>query len=146
MPANTNAPTRLGGNKNSPAQLQSNPNRQDLLMARTCEVLFIDPAVSDRGTILGNLRPEVEAILLDRTRPAARQIAASLEGRRGLDSVHVIAHGAPGRVSFAAGDWSAASLEEEAEDLAAIGRARCRTADLSADSCQTWASPAGAAL
>src|ERR1700730_8274644 len=110
MPNKTNSPTALGDTKNSPDQLQSNRNRQDLLMARTREVLFIDPAVSDRGTILGNLRPGVEAILLDRTRPAAHQIAAALAGREGLGAVHIIAHGAPGRVSFAAGDWSAETL------------------------------------
>src|SRR3984893_16797707 len=123
MPTKTNSPTALGGTKTSPNQLQSNRYRQDLLMARTREVLFIDPAVSDRGTILGNLRPEVEAILLDRTRPAARQMAGALAGRHGLGAVHVIAHGAPGRVSFAAGDWSAETLVDEADDLAAIGRA-----------------------
>ena len=99
-------------------------------MARTCEVLFIDPAVSDRGTILDNLRPEVEAIVLDRTRPAARQIAAALEDRQALGAVHVIAHGAPGRVSFAAGDWSAATFEDEAEDFAQIGRALAASGDL----------------
>ena len=70
------------------------------------EILFVDPAVSDIATILGGLRPEVEAIVLDSSRPAARQISAALRERRGLDAVHVIAHGAPGRVSFAAGEWS----------------------------------------
>ncbi len=69
------------------------------------EILFVDPLVPDLGSVLGNLRPEVEAIMLDRRSPAARQIAAALEGREGLDAVHVMAHGAPGRVSFAAGEW-----------------------------------------
>ena len=68
------------------------------------EILFVDPSVSALGTILGNLRPGVEAIVLDSARPAARQIASALDGRRGLRSVHIMAHGAPGRVSFAAGD------------------------------------------
>ena len=74
------------------------------------EILFVDPSVSDIATILSGLRPEVEAIVLDSSRPAARQIAEALRGRRGLDAVHVIAHGAPGRVRFAAGEWSATTL------------------------------------
>jgi collagen type VII alpha len=78
-------------------------------MQRPSEILFVDPAVSDLETILGNLRPEVHAIMLDARWPAARQIAAALEGRSALDAVHVIAHGAPGRVNFAAGEWSAGS-------------------------------------
>ncbi len=68
------------------------------------EVLFVDPGVPDIATIFGNLRPGVEAIVLDKSQPAARQMAAALAGRRDLDAVHVIAHGAPGRVSFAAGE------------------------------------------
>ena len=80
-------------------------------MAHPAEILFIDPAVADVETILGNLRPEVQAIVLDRRWPAARQMAAALEGREELDAVHVIAHGTPGRVCFAGGDWSAETLE-----------------------------------
>ena len=112
----------------------------------TREILFLDPRVADIETLLGHLRPEVEAILLDPVRPAARQIAAAVAGRRGLDAVHVIAHGAPGRVSFAAGDWSAATLEEEAEDLAAIGQALGAGRNVNLWSCQTAAGPAGAAF
>jgi len=69
------------------------------------EIAFVDVSVGDIATILDSLRAGVEAVLLDRSRPAAGQIAAALAGRRGLAAVHIIAHGAPGRVSFAAGDW-----------------------------------------
>jgi hypothetical protein len=54
------------------------------------EILFVDPGVADIATLLGHLRPEVEAILLDPVRPATHQMAAALAGRHGLDSVHII--------------------------------------------------------
>ena len=95
-------------------------------------------------TILGNLRPGVEAIVLDADRPAARQIAAALEDRSGLDAVHVIAHGAPGSVKFASGDWSITTLEDEAENFAAIGRALAADGELRLWSCDTAAGAAGA--
>jgi Domain of unknown function (DUF4347) len=113
---------------------------------RTRELLFVDPGVSDIETLLGHLRPEVEAILLDPFRPPARQMAAAVAGRHDLDAVHVIAHGAPGRVSFTAGGWSAATLEDEAEDLAAIGQALGAGRNVNLWSCQTAAGPAGAAF
>ena len=50
-------------------------------------------------------------------------MAAALADERGLAAIHIIAHGAPGRVNFTAGEWSAETLAEEAEDLAAIGQA-----------------------
>jgi len=89
-------------------------------MTRTSELLFVDPAACDLATIVANLRPGVAAVVLDPARPAARQIAARLRYCRDLDAVHVIAHGAPGRVVFAAGEWSAARLAEDAADLAAF--------------------------
>ena len=108
------------------------------------EILFVDPSVSDLETILGSLRQEVEAIMLDPVRAPARQIAAALEGRTGLDAVHVIAHGAPGRVSFAAGDWSAETIEDEPDDLAVIGKALGEDGELCLWSCDSAAGVAGA--
>ena len=66
------------------------------------EVLFLDPCVPDVATILGNLRPGVEAIVLDRALAPARQMAAALGAAASLDAIHVIAHGAPGQGQFCA--------------------------------------------
>jgi hypothetical protein len=64
-------------------------------MTGTSEILFVDPSVSDLDVILGNLRAEVEAIVLDASHRPAHQMAAAIEGRYGLEAVHIIAHGAP---------------------------------------------------
>src|SRR5271166_6075416 len=82
------------------------------------EGLFLDPGVPDIATILGNLRPGVEGLVLDKTLPVARQMAPALGRRRDLDAIHVIAHGAPGRVSFTAEEWSGQTLEDDAADFA----------------------------
>jgi hypothetical protein len=111
--------------------------------ARVSEMLFVDASVDDLATILGNLRPGVEAVVLDRAAPPARQIAVALHGVRGLDAVHVIAHGAPGRVSFAAGHWSVETVENEPDDFAAIGRAIAVHGDLRLWSCRTGAGVPG---
>ena len=126
----------------------NNPNKnvEERVMARPREILFVDPSVSDIDTILNGLRPGVEAIVLDPATPAVRQIAATLAGRHGLSAVHIIAHGAPGRVNFASGDWSATTLEDEAENFAAIGRALAVDGELRLWSCDTGAGAAGAAF
>ncbi|TIW83664.1 MAG: DUF4347 domain-containing protein, partial [Mesorhizobium sp.] len=104
-------------------------------MARASELLFVDPSISDLQTVLGNLRPEVRAVVLNSGRPPAQQIAAALDGHKGLDAVHIIAHGAPGRVQFAAGEWSAATLKESDQDFAAIGKALAADGQLRLWSC-----------
>ena len=111
---------------------------------QTREILFIDRGVADFPTILRSLQPGIEAILLERDRPAARQIAAALARRPGLGTLHVIAHGAPGRVSFASGDWSLETLAEETRDFTAIGEALGPDGRLSLWSCRTGAGAAGA--
>jgi Domain of unknown function (DUF4347) len=111
--------------------------------ARVSEMLFVDTSVDDLATILCHLRPGVEAVVLDRATPPARQIAVALHGVRGLDAVHVIAHGAPGQVNFAAGPWSVETAENEPDDFAAIGRAIAAHGDLRLWSCHTGAGVAG---
>ena len=115
-------------------------------MTYVSEILFVDPAVDDIKTLVCNLRPGVEARVLDREIPAAQQIAAALDGVHDLDAVHVIAHGTPGRVNFSAGDWSLAMLDDEAENLAAIGRALGPHGELRLWSCETGAGEIGAAF
>ena len=71
-------------------------------------------------------------------------MAEALRDQRGLDAVHVIAHGEPGRVLFSSGLWSAEMLRYEAEDLAAIGRALAPEGELRLWSCNAAAGPSGA--
>ena len=42
--------------------------------ARVSEMLFVDTSVDDLATILCHLRPGVEAVVLDRATPPARQM------------------------------------------------------------------------
>src|SRR6266404_3133526 len=59
-------------------------------MIRKSEFLFVDPCVPDLKTLLGHLRPQVQAIVLDHRRPAARQMAEALDGREGLEAIYIV--------------------------------------------------------
>ena len=87
-----------------------------LTTAAVSEILVIDPLVPDVSTVLLNLRRDVEAILLDAARPAAGQIALKLADREGLSAIHVMAHGSPGRVTFATGEWTAEDAGDQSLD------------------------------
>ena len=106
-------------------------------MTRKSEVLFIDPAVSDIETILAELRPGVDAMVLESGRPAAQQMAKALACRSDLAAVHVIAHGAPGQVHFSGGQWSAATLARSSGYLAEIGHALSADGELRLWCCDT---------
>src|SRR4051794_20841297 len=106
-------------------------------MAQKTEFLFVDRFVPDLKTLLENLRPEVEAVVLDERRPAAQQMAEALAGAAGLEAIHIVAHGAPGRVCFANGEWSAESIGRHSIELAAIGCALGEQGDVRLWSCDT---------
>jgi collagen type VII alpha len=110
------------------------------------EIAFIDPAVFDPHVLLAGLRPGVEPILLNAAEPAPKQMVRTLAGYRNLAAIHVIAHGAPGRVSFAAGGWSAETLADQAEDFAAIGQALDEGGELQLWSCAAGSGAEGEAL
>ena len=115
-------------------------------MTRASEIVFIDPTVSDVGTLLAGLRPEVEAVLLESSERATAQIARTLRDRANLAVVHILAHGRPGEVSFGAGPLSLDTLDEDAADLAAIGHALGDGGDLRLWSCETGQGARGAAF
>jgi collagen type VII alpha len=107
------------------------------------EIAFIDPAISDCDTLIAGLRPEIAAIRLDASTPAPAQIARALAGRHGLRAIHIIAHGAPGEVSFAAGTLSRDTIADHANDIARIGEALDSDGELLLWSCATGQGPRG---
>lgn len=111
--------------------------------ARTAEIAFIDAAVSDIGVLLSGLRPNVQAIILRADEPALLQMARALQSRRDLASIHIIAHGTPGTVSFAAGALTVENLARHAGAMAAIGGALADDGEILLWSCQTGKGDSG---
>src|SRR5437870_4529211 len=110
------------------------------------ELAFIDPGVPHLHQLLAGLRDGVEPILLNAKQSAPAQMAEALQGRAELRAIHVIAHGHPGAVSFAAGPLSLASIAEHASDLAQIGAALADDGRLALWSCDTGRDETGRAF
>ena len=115
-------------------------------MTHPHEIAFIDPAITDIDALLSGLRPDVEAIILSRTDPAVAQMARAVEGQTDLGAIHVIAHGLPGEVSFAAGALSVETIDDEAAGLRSLGAALGAEGILSIWACHTGAGERGAAF
>ena len=109
------------------------------------EIAFIDRGVDDLATLLAGIRPDVEPILLSNDEPAPRQMARAVQGREGLEAIHVIAHGRPGEVSFGAGALSVETIAEHSDDLAQVGLA-LGDGELRLWTCQTAGGERGAAF
>ena len=106
-------------------------------MTHMREIAFIDSGIPDLDAFLAGLRSDVDGIVLDAASPALTQIAGALKGCAGLDAVHIVAHGQPGEVRFAAGALTLQSLRAYAPQLREIGLALDCEGRLQLWTCQT---------
>ena len=86
-------------------------------------VVFIDANVQDPQAIEKAVASNAEIVLLDANQDGLLQIANFLQGRTGLDSIHIVSHGAQGELSLGNAVVTAASLAGADTELDAIGAA-----------------------
>ena len=62
------------------------------------EVVFVDPTVPNYQELLSGMDPHIEVVMLDGGQDGVQQMASSLEGRTGIDAIHIISHGSSGEL------------------------------------------------
>ena len=62
------------------------------------EIVFIDSGIDDVATVLAAVEPGRTVVLLEAGQDGLQQIADHLDGRTGIDAVHIVSHGSPGAV------------------------------------------------
>jgi len=71
--------------------------------ARRTEIAFVDTALAGWETLAAGIRasrPDIEIAPLDTASHAVAQMAAWAGDHRGYDAIHILSHGAPGRLYF----------------------------------------------
>ena len=61
-------------------------------------IVFIDGRVEEIETLLSGIDTNAEVYVLDPQQDGVAQIADVLEGRSGIDSIHILSHGSAGRL------------------------------------------------
>jgi large repetitive protein len=107
---------------------------------------FIAADLSDLETLLAGLPAEAEVHLLDAEADGLAQMLAALAGRAGLSAIHVVTHGASGRVDLGSLALDGAALETRAEDLAALGQYLNEEGDILLYGCNVAEGESGAAF
>ena len=62
------------------------------------EIAFIDSRVQDSQTLIADLRPGVQLVILDPNMDGIAQITQALQNAGTVSSVHILTHGAPGEL------------------------------------------------
>ncbi len=93
-------------------------------------IVFIDGGLPDIDTLRAAAGPSAEVQLLEPAGDGPGQMAAALAGRRGLSAIHLLTHGATGRLDIGGTVLDASTLPRHRHSLAALGQALAPGGDL----------------
>jgi len=110
------------------------------------EVVFIDTRVPDYQTLLKDVSPDAEVVLLSTDKDGVQQIADALAGRHDIDAIHIISHGDSGVLLLGNGPLFEGNLAQYSAQLHSIGDALTADGDILLYGCDVGAGNAGRAF
>jgi uncharacterized delta-60 repeat protein len=93
-------------------------------------IIFVDSRVADYQSLIDSFVEPAEVFVLDGESDGLAQIAAYLQGRTGIDAIHVISHGSQGALYLGSSVLDSDSLASYQSQLASIGGALTETGDI----------------
>ncbi len=110
------------------------------------EVVFIEDNVRDYQKLAAAVTPGVEVVVLDHTKDGLQQMIAALDGRAPVDAIHVVSHGAQGRLELGTSIVDSANVDSYGAQLAQLGQHMNAGADLMLYGCTVAAGEPGTAF
>ncbi|MBX3328703.1 MAG: DUF4347 domain-containing protein, partial [Nitrospira sp.] len=108
------------------------------------EVVFVDPTVPNYQELLAGMDPHIEVVMLDGGSDGVQQMASALEGRTGIDAIHIISHGSAGELHMGTSTLNTDTMSNQyAQDLATIQTALSEQADILVYGCDFAKGDAG---
>ncbi|HBR36422.1 MAG TPA: hypothetical protein DD939_03885, partial [Sulfitobacter pontiacus] len=99
--------------------------------AERSEIYFVDSSVDDSESLISAIPAGAEVVVLDAGSDGVEQITSALQGRTGLDAIHILSHGESGQITLGDTILDAASINgDHADELAMIGSALSDDADI----------------
>ncbi|MFY1050278.1 Ig-like domain-containing protein [Ectopseudomonas khazarica] len=85
------------------------------------EIVFIDGNVQDYAQLIAGVSEGSEVVVLDGSQDGLQQIADYLNGRSGIDAIHIVSHGLSGQITLGSLTLDASNLQDHSSTLEAIG-------------------------
>ncbi|MFN5271906.1 MAG: DUF4347 domain-containing protein, partial [Planctomycetota bacterium] len=105
--------------------------------ASATEIVFVDPGVTDPQSLMQGLRTGVEFVMLDGSQDGIAQISAYLQGKSGIQAIHLVGHGRAGEIYLGSSVLGNDTLSQYAGELAQIGGALTSDGDILVYGCET---------
>ena len=108
-------------------------------------IIFVDSHVANYQSLIDSFSEAAEVFILDVASDGLAQMAAYLQGRTGIDAIHVISHGRQGAVYLGSSVLDSGNLASYKSQLSSIGGALTRIFHatalydlIGADFCAEW--------
>ncbi len=109
-------------------------------------LLFIDAGLADRAVLAASASSSTEIYYLNDQEDAIAQITQTLQGRSGIDSLHIISHGSSGSLNFANSTLNLATLPSNLTNLRSWQSALTDSADILLYGCDVAQGSSGQAF
>ena len=100
------------------------------------EIVFIEGSVDGIDVLRQGVGPGKEVYVLDAVQDGLAQMAEILQGRSGVDAIHILSHGSTGSLRLGILELSNTNLQNRASDLALIGQALTDAGDILLYGCE----------
>jgi hypothetical protein len=110
------------------------------------EVVFVDSSVTGYQAVVDAIHPGAEVVILNGAENGLVQIAEWTTRHQGYDAIHLVGHGADGRVQLGNLELNAGNVADHATLLAQIGSSLTSNGDILLYGCDVAAGSAGATL
>ncbi len=125
---------------------EERPIPETLSSTQSKTLVFIDSGVADKQTLLDALGPNTEAIAIEGDRDGIDQIIEAIEGRTGIESIHILSHGSSGKVQLGTTELDADTLDAYLPQWQKLRAALQEGADILLYGCNVGASDTGIAF
>ncbi len=106
-------------------------------------IVFVDWRVADIDSLVAGMPSDSEVVILDGASDGLDQIAARLQGRSGLDAIHIISHGSSGSLTLGNGIIDTDALASHDGQLESIGKSLTENGDVLLYGCNVAAGDVG---
>ncbi|MFN6451438.1 MAG: putative Ig domain-containing protein [Nostoc sp. EfeVER01] len=106
-------------------------------------LVFIDPQVDDYQSLVMGVLPDTSVVVLDANQDGIEQISQVLESYQGVNSLHIVSHGAPGCIYLGKSQLNNETLNRYAAQLMGWANALSEDAQLLLYGCKVARNEAG---
>src|SRR6476661_8239404 len=81
------------------------------------EIVILDPTVPDSNHIAQGIKPDTATYILENKPDAIEQITTLLAQHQGIEALHIITHGSPGKIYLGTTELNSSNLENYSQQL-----------------------------